>query len=439
MRTKEIAWILLLWAALSAGCDDDEGVSDTGTDSNDTPELCGDNADNDGDGLVDCEDEECASLPVCEVPDQWISTWVSSQQLIDMQDQMPPEPGLAGNTLRQVIRLTLGGSEIRITFSNGAGNGPLEISAAAVALSLGGGVIDGTSHTPLTFSGQPSATIQSAGVITSDPIPMVLSPLTDLAITARFGATVPERITGHPGSRANSYLAEGDTVAAADMSGAVKAERWYFLGAVEVMTSGDARAVVALGDSITDGRGSTTDGNNRWPNVLAMRLLGNVGTQNTAVLNQGIGGNCVTRKCLGPSMQDRFERDVLALSGVKWVVFLAGINDLGNDVAGDQVIAAFTEMSARARAAGITVIGGTVMPCEGNSYYNDALETDRQRINEWIRSSDLIDAVIDFDVITRDPAAPTRLSAEVDSGDALHPSAAGYKIMGDAIDLGLFQ
>ncbi len=436
MKLKSpIYWIWLSCAFFLLRCDDGSGAPAV----EDTPELCQDNEDNDGDGAVDCDDEDCAALPVCEVPDEWIPSWVSAQQLIDMPDQKPPEPGLAGNTLRQLIRLTLGGSEIRVTFSNGAGSTPLEIAAATVAVSLGDGIVDEESLVPLTFSGETSVTIDGTTLVTSDPVEMAVSPLADLAVTVHFGDSLPEQITGHPGSRTTSYLAVGDTVDDADMSDAVTMERWYHLSEVDVMTTGRARSLVILGDSITDGYGSTTDGNDRWPNILSQRLLDNAATENIAVLNQGIGGNCVTRKCIGPSAKDRFKRDVLEPAGVEWVIILSGINDLGNDVPGQNVIDALTEMSKQAHDEGITVIGGAIMPCDGHGYYDDVLETDRQKINDWIRSSDSFDAVIDFDEITRDPSSPTRLSSDVDSGDHLHPSVAGYKLMADAVDLSLFE
>jgi lysophospholipase L1-like esterase len=209
-----------------------------------------------------------------------------------------------------------------------------------------------------------------------------------------------------------------------------------------VLTTGKARAVVTLGDSITDGRGSTTNENNRWPNILARRLLENPGTEHIAVLNQGIGGNCVTRKCLGPSAMDRFNRDVLELSGVKWVVFLEGINDIGSEptATAQALIDAFAEMADRARDKDITVIGGTIMPCERNSnYFTEELEAKRKEINDWIRTTDKLDEVIDFDEITRDPANPLRLSPTVDSGDGLHPSVAGHEAMADGIELSLFE
>jgi lysophospholipase L1-like esterase len=237
-------------------------------------------------------------------------------------------------------------------------------------------------------------------------------------------------------------------VAAVDASSGTPVDHWYFLSSVDVWADAEARAVVAIGDSITDGRGSTTNQNDRWPNQLARRLQQNPATALVSVLNQGMGGNRILRDGIGPNLLGRFERDVLALPRVRWLIVLAGINDIGTAAgargAGQpaataaDLIAAYRQMILRARDHGIAVYGATILPFEGFSYFSAAGEADRQTINQWMRSSGELDQVIDFDAVARDPNAPSRLSAAVDGGDHLHPSAAGFRIMADAIDLGLF-
>jgi lysophospholipase L1-like esterase len=258
----------------------------------------------------------------------------------------------------------------------------------------------------------------------------------------------PQAITGHPGSRTTSFFAPGADVAAVDLSAGTHVDHWYFLSRVDVWTGADARAVVAIGDSITDGRGSTTNQNDRWPNNLARRLSANPATARVCVLNQGIGGNRVLRDGIGPNLIGRFERDVLAIPGVRWLIVLAGINDIGTAAAAREtgqpaataadLIAAYRQMILRAHDHGIKVYGATILPFEGFSYFSARGEADRQAINQWMRGSGELDQVIDFDAVARDPSAPSRLSAAVDGGDHLHPSAAGYRILAGSIDLGLF-
>jgi lysophospholipase L1-like esterase len=244
-------------------------------------------------------------------------------------------------------------------------------------------------------------------------------------------------------------LQPGVDVSAADLPGAVPVEHWYFLDRIDVWADARARAVVVLGDSITDGRGSTTDANNRWPNLLARRLLAEPATARVAVLNQGAGGNRVLRDGIGPNMLARFDRDVLSVPRARWLVVLAGINDIGTATgarargepaaSARELIAAYRQMLARAHDHGMLVYGATLLPFEGfGAYYGPEAEADRQALNGWIRSGEL-DGVIDFDAAARDPGAPTRLAPAVDGGDHLHPSAAGYRIMADSVDLALFR
>lgn len=378
--------------------------------------------------------------------EHWVATWASSPQLGDARDA-PPAPGFADSTLRQIIHLSLGGKRIRVRFSNAFGSAPLTIPAAHVALSAGGPAIHEKTDKALEFHGQPSVTIPAGALVYSDPLEFDLPPLADVAVTIHLSG-VPEGITTHPGSRETSYLLAGDHVSDAEMPAAVQVEHWYFLNGVDVAADSSA-AVVALGDSITDGHGVTTNGNGRWTDDLARRLQLKKDTTNVAVLNEGIGGNRLLHDGLGPNALARFDRDVLAQNGVRWLIILEGINDLGvrpraharseSAPTAQDLIAAFEQLIFRAHAHHILVYGATITPCGNSFYYTPELETDRQAINHWIRTSGEFDAVIDFDAAMRDPADPSRLLSAVDSGDHLHPSNDGYKKMADAIELALFR
>lgn len=377
----------------------------------------------------------------------WVRSWVSAQQLTEPHN-LPPAPGLAGHTLRQIIRPTLAGNRLRAAFSNQYGEAPLTITAARVARSMGDSAIDPASDRALTFGGAPSVTVLPGHQMFSDEIPFEVSVTENLAVTILV-ESIPSNVTGHPGSRMTSFMQEGNVVSETELPQAQRVDHWYLLASIDVTAHPTAGAIVVIGDSITDGRGSTTNQNDRWPNLLAGRLQANPGTQHLSVLNQGAGGGRVLRDGLGTSALARFDRDVIAVPGVRWLVIFEGVNDLGGAVGArakgekgptaQDLIAAFRQMIVRAHSHGIRVIGATIMPFDGfTTYFTPESEADRQAVNEWIRTSGELDGVIDFDAITRDPAQPSRLSAAVDGGDHLHPSAAGYRIMADAIDLGLF-
>ena len=368
---------------------------------------------------------------------RWVGTWAASPQMVE-PGNMPPEPGLADSTLRQVVHVSLGGKRLRVWFSNAFGRRPLTIVSAHVAAGAGGGAIKPGSPKPLGFDGMTSATIPAGAPIVSDPIDFELSPLSDLAVTIRV-KDASRAITGHPGARCTSYLERGDAVAALDLPQAARTPHWYYLCGVDVEAA-DAAALAVLGDSITDGRGSPTDGNGRWTDHLARRLheagdrLARVG-----VLNQGLGGNRVLNDGLGPNALARLDRDVLAQPGVRWLIVLEGINDLGTHSATAlDLISAYGQIIVRSHARGIRVYGATIMPCKGSSYFNPWLEAARQEVNKWIRASGRFDGVIDLDAATRDPKDPERLSAAVDGGDHLHPGPDGYKTMAAAVELTLF-
>jgi lysophospholipase L1-like esterase len=374
----------------------------------------------------------------------WVGTWSTAPQLVE-EHNMPPEPGLSHNTLRQVVRVSLGGESLRARFSNEFSTGPVTMKKIQVALSLGGGAIDESTIKELTFNGKHEATIGPGKAVISDPVPFNLEPLSDLAITIHFGLTSPD-VTGHPGSRTTSRLLEGNRVSDADFRGAVPADRWYVISGIDVRAEEPAGAVAILGNSITDGRGSGTNRQNRWTDILAGRLLDNPATQQVGVLNQGIGGNCVLRACLGPSALDRFERDVIAQPGVRWLIILHGINDIGQSEGNDdaspiarELIEAYQWMIDRARAEGILVYGATLLPFGESFYDNGYREAARNTVNNWIREGGWFDGVIDFDLAMRDPDNPKVLMPGLHSGDFLHPNETGYKIMGESIDLQFFE
>jgi lysophospholipase L1-like esterase len=369
---------------------------------------------------------------------RWVGTWAASPQRTE-PNNMPPAPGLADTTLRQVIRVSIGGRHLRVRFSNAFGAKPLTIISADLAKHAGGAAIRPESRKPLTFGGRTSVTIPQGAPVVSDPVDFDLAPLSDLAVTVRVKDPT-DAVTGHPGARCTSYLQTGDAVAEPDLPRAVRTPHWYYLCGVDVDASdAEATAVAVLGDSITDGRGSPTDGNGRWTDHLAHRLHQGEKTSRVGVLNQGLGGNRLLNDGLGPNVLARLDRDVLAQPGVRWLIVLEGINDLGTRSAkAHDVIGAYEQIILRSHARGIKVYGATILPCEGSFYFNPQLEIARQEVNAWVRGSGRFDAVIDFDTATRDPQKPSRLSATVDGGDHLHPGPEGYRIMADAVDLELF-
>lgn len=378
---------------------------------------------------------------------RWVGAWSSAQLAPDAKNSLAPED-YPNATLRQVVRVSIGGDTLRVKLSNLFGTQPLTIDAARIAVSAAPATarIDPTTDRPLTFSASARVTIPAGGETWSDPVKLKVAPLAHLAISLHYPAA-PSVQTGHPGSRATSYILPGDHTAATDLPGAKTADRWFQIAGVDV-ASRKASAIVAFGDSITDGYGVQPNTNLRWTDGLIERLKG----KNIAVLNLGIGGNRVLADGLGPSGVSRFDRDVLSQSGVTHFIILEGVNDLGvlnrdksqdasaNARMAQDLISAYASMVAKARAKGIKAIGATILPYSGSGYYHPPAEAEaaRQTVNAWIRAPGNFDAVIDWDAALQDPARPTHLLPAYDN-DGLHPNMAGYKAMADAIPLSLFE
>ena len=382
----------------------------------------------------------------------WVASWGASQQVPEPANSLPADD-LRNATLRQIVHLSIGGPSIRVHLSNAFGTEALHLTSVHIARPLSPALpaIDPASDLALTFASKPDVTIPPGAEVLSDPIDFAVAPLSDIAVTIHFDAP-PAGETGHPGSRATSYYVHGDAVSAATLTEPKRADHWYQLSEVDVLATPDSATLVALGDSITDGHGATTNGNDRWTDVLAQRLQASAQTRTIGVSNQGIGGNHLLTDGLGPNVLARFDRDVLAPAGVRWLIVFEGVNDLGG-LARDgevppaaheafvaRVLAAYQQVIARAHAHGLRVYGATITPYVGSGYYHpDPLsEADRQAVNAWIRTAGHFDAVIEFDSVVRDPAHPDHLLPAYDCGDHLHPSPAGYKAMADSIPLDLF-
>ena len=384
-----------------------------------------------------------AHLAVFAGQDHWVITWGCGAQLTE-PGNLPPAP-MAHSTLRQFVHVTIGGKQLRVRLSNSYGTDSVTMETVHLALaagsgSAGDGDINQATDKMITFDGAAGITVPAGGEVSSDPCEYSLPALTNLAITIYFGEAPTNAITGHPGSRTSSFIQSGNQTAAANLVSATKVPHWYFITGVEVLADSSSKALVVLGDSITDGRGSTTDGNNRWPDDLAERLNANPATAGVAVENMGIGGNGIFGG-LGPAGMVRFDRDVINQSGVRWVVILEGVNDIGGDFKGTvatNLIAAYTQFTAKAHARNLLVYGATITPFGGNRYFTVSHEASRQAVNAWIRTNHLYDGVIDFDATVRDPENLTNLRAAFNTGDGLHLNPAGYRAMAAAIAPALF-
>ncbi|CAI7594581.1 unnamed protein product [Penicillium glandicola] len=396
----------------------------------------------------------------------WVNIWTTMPQLVEPAN-LPPVPFngstsvFNNTTIRQTLQVSLAAQEIRIRLSNAFGTNDLKIANVTIALPAGqevgvSGLQTETLKTIL-FDGSPDVEVPSAGLVVSDPIKFPVEAQSALMIDIYLVEGQPtSSITGHPGSRTTSYLTFGDWTGADNFtdSSVQSTDHWYFISGVEAWLPSESSGFVIVGDSITDGRASTTNGNDRWPDLLLAKMQKHESTSNIAILNQAAGGNRILQDGLGPNVISRLDRDVLAQSGVQYAMIFEGVNDIGeadSDAAAQaeiekKLVAAYKQIATRVHALGIPIFGATITPFGSSSssdyvqpYSSAEREETRQRINEFIRQSGVFDAVLDFDQVLRDPQAPSQLLEEFDSGDHLHPSVAGYQKLADYFPLGVFE
>ena len=362
----------------------------------------------------------------------------------------PPPPPITPNnqTLREIVRTSVGGTRARVMLANTFGTTAVNIGGASIALRDKESAIVAASVRKLTLNGRPAFRIPAGAVVLTDAVDLQVPARADLAIDVfvpdDLGAG-SSLITFHNGANQTSYAsAPGNHVGETDIQGGAITRSWFLLSRVEVAAAPRVGAIAAFGDSITDGTRSTPDTNNRWPDHLARRLGAGFAVMNVAIAGNrvltegnapgGFGGNA------GVNALARFDRDVLALPGVTHVVVMEGINDIGAaQAAVEDLIAAHRQLVERAHARGLRIYGATLTPYEGAAYFTPEGEAKRKALNQWIRTSGMYDRVIDFEAVVRDPNAPTRIRPEFDSGDHLHPNDAGYTAMGESVDLSLFK
>jgi lysophospholipase L1-like esterase len=375
----------------------------------------------------------------------WVGTWAAAPVGID---NSKGTIGSADFTIRQIVHTSLAGNTVRVVFTNEMGTTPLTLSGAQAALSAGGDNIVLDSARVLSFNGRPSVTIPVGAKVFSDSFSMDLPTASNLAVSIYIPRQPIPNLTEHAYANQSNFIAPGNVVEAKTLANPLETDAWQFLSEVEVRASPKSAAIVTLGDSITDGAFSTRSANLRWPDDLASRLQASGKTRSLSVLNEGIGGNRIlhdeTASVAMPSALKRFDRDVLSQAGVKYLIILEGINDIGiatrpnnpiDPVSPEDLILGLAQMIERAHTHGIKVYLGTIMPDEGlGFYYSEAGESERQAVNLWIRTTKLPDGIIDFDKALRDPNDPKRLLPAYDR-DHIHPNDAGHKAMADAVDL----
>ena len=379
--------------------------------------------------------------------DHWIGTWSASPEALPTASDTPIK---ADTTYREIVHVSVGGPTVRVVLTNELGLEPLTVKAAEIAISAGGSTIDPSAAKALRFGGQASVTLPAGTIMVSDPVDLKIPALSNIAVSLYIPAQAISQISVHTYALQTNYTAAGNQAAARTLDAATEIESWPFIRAVEVRANGDSAAagsIVTLGDSITDGAASKSNENSRWPDVLARRLQSDKSLAAMGVLNAGINGNRLLHDGDGQSALGRLDRDVLTQAGVRYLIILEGINDIGNIVyaspadpaeTAQSLIRALAQIATRAHTHNIKVIGATILPYENCKYASPAGEKMRQAINDWIRTTKDLDGFADFDKITRDPAHPATFLPAYDSGDHLHPNTAGLKAMADAVDLGIF-
>ncbi|HEY1499542.1 MAG TPA: SGNH/GDSL hydrolase family protein [Acidobacteriaceae bacterium] len=377
---------------------------------------------------------------------RWVGTWATAPYAGDPWHTVPV---LIDSTLREIVHTSLAGTALRVRLTNEYGTEPLHVDAASVALSAGADAIQPQSLHPLTFSGQASIVIPQGAMALSDPVELATPAFTNVTVSLYLPVQTITDMTFHGGAQQTNFIQRGNEVTAPSLSAPEKNSSWYFLKGIDVTpVEPRAAAVVAFGDSITDGAYATDNMNHRWSDYLAVRLHNNPSTANLSVLNEGIGGNCVLITCIAPNALARFDRDVLGQAGVRYVIVLESINDIGQlhepnhpdyKLTAQDLEQGLSQIVARAHEHGIKVFGATLTPYKGAGYFTEQGEQIREAVNTWILTSHVFDGTIDFDKATRDAANPLVYSSEADSGDHLHPKDAGYSSMADSIDLSLFR
>jgi lysophospholipase L1-like esterase len=379
-------------------------------------------------------------------PERWVGAWATAPFEGDPWHQIPT---LVDSTLREIVHTSLAGKALRVHVTNEFGIEPLHIDAATIAFSAGESAIQPGSLHALTFGGKPSIILPPGAQAVSDTVDLATPAFADLAVSLFLPLQQVSDVSVHSSSQQINYIQTGNEVSAPRLTAPAPTPSWFFLKGIDVQpVAPQAAAIVAFGDSITDGALATDNLNHRWPDILAARLHNNPATANLSVLNEGIGGNCVLINRVGPSALARFDRDVIAQSGVRYVILLESINDIGRlhepnqpdyHLTAEDLEQGFSQLAARAHQHGIKIFGATVTPYGGAGYSTEKGEQIREAVNTWIRTSGVFDGVIDFDKATRDPSHPLAFAPQYDSGDHLHPKDAGYKAMADSIDLSLFR
>jgi len=377
---------------------------------------------------------------------QWVGTWATAPFGGDPWHEIPT---LVGSTVRQIVHTSIAGRALRIHFTNEFGTEPLRIDAASIALSAGESAVQPGSLHAVTFGGKPSIVIPPGAEALSDIVDIPTQAFADLAVSLFLPLQQISDVTVHSSAQQINYIQTGNEVSAPRLTAPVPTPSWFFLKGIDVQpVAPEAAAIVAFGDSITDGARATDNLNHRWPDILAARLHNNPATANLSVLNEGIGGNCVLINRVGPSALARFDRDVIAQSGVRYVIVLESINDIGRlnepnqpdyHLTAEDLEQGLSQLAARAHQHGIKIFGATITPYQGAGYATEKGEQIREAVNTWILTSGVFDGAVDFDKATRDHEHPLAMASQYDSGDHLHPEDAGYVAMADSIDLSLFR